>query len=88
MNATPAWIDKHEYPFHSRRFDTPDGRLHYVDEGRGPTILMLHGNPSWSFVYRNVIKDLSADARCVALDHLGFGLSDKPLDADVSPVTR
>ena len=83
--ASLDWLDRREYPFQSRYHETTSGRLHYVDEGRGPTILMVHGNPSWSFVYRNVIKGLSGSARCVAVDHLGFGLSDKPKGADHSP---
>lgn len=57
-------------------------RIHYIDEGRGETILMLHGNPTWCYLYRNLISDLSRDYRCIALDLPGFGLSDKPAGAD------
>ena len=59
-------------------------RINYVDEGQGETLLMLHGNPTWSYLYRHLIKDLKRDYRCVALDHLGYGLSDKPPRADYS----
>ncbi|WP_309399620.1 alpha/beta fold hydrolase [Cerasicoccus maritimus] len=66
------------YPFASHWLETPAGRLHYVDEGAGEAVIMLHGNPTWSFFYRDVIKDLSATHRCIAPDHIGCGLSDKP----------
>ncbi len=66
------------YPFKSRWFDSSAGRVHYVDEGAGRPILLLHGNPTWSFVYRNVIIPLRDHFRCLAPDHLGFGLSDRP----------
>jgi haloalkane dehalogenase len=79
MNDTD-WIDRKEYPFVSRYFQTPAGKLHYVDEGDGQPIVMLHGNPTWSFLYRNLIKQLSPRYRCIAPDHIGFGLSDKPAD--------
>ncbi len=57
-------------------------RMHYVDEGQGPVVLMVHGNPSWSFYYRNLIKALSGTHRCIAPDHIGMGKSDKPSDAN------
>jgi haloalkane dehalogenase len=71
----PDWVDQDLFPFRSRFIDLDGHSLHYVDEGTGPTLLMLHGNPTWSFVYAQVIKDLSTDFRCVALDYPGFGLS-------------
>ncbi len=52
--------------------------MHYLDEGSGDPVVMLHGNPTWSFFYRNLVKDLSADYRCIVPDHIGSGLSDKP----------
>jgi pimeloyl-ACP methyl ester carboxylesterase len=55
-------------------------RLHYVDEGTGEPVVMLHGNPTWGYVYRNFVAPLSANRRCVVPDHVGFGRSDKPLD--------
>ncbi len=67
-----------EYPFPSRFFDLDGLRYHYVDEGRGETLLCVHGNPTWSFAWRNLIKDLSRDYRVVAIDHIGCGFSDKP----------
>lgn len=66
------------YPFASHYLAQPAGRMHYVDEGRGEPILMVHGNPSWSFLYRQVIQSLRPLFRCVAPDHIGCGLSDKP----------
>ncbi|MFQ5457016.1 MAG: alpha/beta fold hydrolase [Myxococcota bacterium] len=73
-----------DYPFESR-FGTVDGqRLHYVDEGGGEPILMLHGNPTWSYLYRHLILGLRDTFRCVAPDHLGFGYSDKPRRGDYS----
>ncbi|HVR20503.1 MAG TPA: alpha/beta fold hydrolase, partial [Polyangiaceae bacterium] len=58
------------------------GRLHYVDEGKGPAVVFVHGTPSWSYDYRELIANLRARHRCIALDHLGFGLSDRPLRVD------
>ncbi len=79
------WIDRKEYPFESRYLELPMGRMHYVDEGEGEPILMLHGNPTWSFLYRHLIKCLSKRYRCVAPDYIGFGLSDKPWDWPYRP---
>ncbi len=53
-------------------------RYHYVDEGSGPPVLMVHGNPTWSFYYRRLIQTLSPRFRSIAVDHIGCGLSDKP----------
>lgn len=74
------WIDRAEYPFVSHHFQTAAGKLHYVDEGQGEVFVMLHGNPAWSFLYRHLIKQLRTQYRCIAPDHIGFGLSDKPFD--------
>ncbi|MEO0794893.1 MAG: alpha/beta fold hydrolase [Verrucomicrobiota bacterium] len=68
------------YPFESHWFETPAGRMHYLDEGIGKPVIMLHGNPTWSFFYRDLIKDLRGQFRCIAPDHIGCGLSDKPQD--------
>jgi haloalkane dehalogenase len=68
------------YPFESRFVETPMGLMHYVDEGAGAPVLMLHGNPTWSFLYREFISALSKTHRVVAPDHIGFGLSEKPRD--------
>ncbi len=79
------WIDRTEYPFTSHYFQTAAGRMHYVDEGQGEVVVMLHGNPTWSFLYRNLIKHLRSRYRCIAPDHIGFGLSDKPYDWSYLP---
>lgn len=55
-------------------------RLHYLDEGEGETMLMVHGNPTWSFYYRTLVKPFADNYRCVVPDHIGCGLSDKPQD--------
>jgi haloalkane dehalogenase len=68
------------YPWKGAFLEVPGGRLHYVDEGQGDPVLMLHGNPTWSFYWRNLIQELSPRYRCIAPDHLGHGLSDKPRD--------
>lgn len=81
----PAWLDRSEYPFESNYLDVGPGRLHYVDEGEGRPILFLHGNPTWSFLYRTAIQELSDDHRCVAPDYFGFGLSEKPRDWSYRP---
>lgn len=80
-----AWVDRQAYPFRSRWLALPEGRLHYIDEGQGDLLLFVHGTPTWSFEYRHLIKDLRRTHRCVAVDHLGFGLSDRPTDADYTP---
>src|SRR5262245_48366233 len=66
------------YPFESRWFETDGIRVHYIDEGTGRPILMCHGNPTWSFLYRKLIGRLRGRFRCVAADYPGFGLSDRP----------
>jgi haloalkane dehalogenase len=82
----PAWLDRAAYPFTSRWAELRGGhRMHYVDEGRGETILFVHGTPSWSFEWRHLVRALSATHRCVAPDLLGFGLSDRPRDFAYTP---
>jgi len=66
------------YPFEPRWFESDAGRVHYVDEGSGTPIVMLHGNPTWSFLYRRIIAALRDRFRCIAVDYPGFGLSDRP----------
>ena len=73
------------FPFESRWLDSSVGRIHYVDEGEGQPILMCHGNPTWSFLYRNVIDALRTRFRCVALDYPGFGLSVRPSGYGYTP---
>lgn len=71
----PAWVDDAMFPFESRFMELGGHVVHYVDEGSGPVLLMLHGNPTWSFVYHGVIAQLREQFRCVAVDYPGFGLS-------------
>jgi len=66
------------FPFESRWFDGAGPRIHYVDEGKGRPVVMFHGNPTWSFLYRKVINELKGEFRCVAMDYPGFGLSERP----------
>lgn len=74
------------YPFEPHYFDLTgnlDGlRLHYLDEGDGDPILLLHGEPTWSYLYRKMIPLLAENHRVVAPDYVGFGRSDKPTDRD------
>jgi haloalkane dehalogenase len=69
-----------EYPFADRWFETDGVRMHYVDEGPrdGAPVLMVHGNPTWSFYYRRLLSALSGTHRVIAPDHVGMGLSEKP----------
>lgn len=71
----PNWLSRSLYPFEDHWIDIDGNTVHYVDEGKGPTLLMLHGNPTWSFEHRNLIKALSGSYRCISLDYPGFGLS-------------
>ncbi|MEQ8417016.1 MAG: alpha/beta fold hydrolase [Imperialibacter sp.] len=82
---TPLWLDESLYPFSHRYIDLPSGRMHYVDEGQGEILLFVHGTPAWSFLYREQIKTLRTKYRCIAVDHIGFGLSDKPEKFDGTP---
>jgi haloalkane dehalogenase len=81
----PAWLDRSLYPFTSRFFESADGRLHYIDEGSGPPVVFIHGTPTWSFLYRDLIARLAPRHRVIAVDHLGFGLSEKPALAPYEP---
>ena len=83
--TTHAWVDRHEYPFASNYAAMTDGRMHYVDEGAGPPALFIHGTPTWSFEYRHIIRAARSTSRCIAPDHLGFGLSDRPRQAEYTP---
>ncbi|MCG8424460.1 MAG: alpha/beta fold hydrolase [Proteobacteria bacterium] len=68
------------YPFESHWCEVDRIPVHYIDEGSGPTLLFLHGNPTWSFLYRDIVAALRGDYRCVAIDYPGMGLSGKPRD--------
>ncbi len=74
----PAWLDRSEYPFAPHFLELRAGRLHYVDEGAGEPLVFVHGVPTWSFTWRRLVRELAPRFRCVALDHLGFGLSSRP----------
>ncbi|MFC3282546.1 alpha/beta fold hydrolase [Litchfieldella rifensis] len=79
------WLDRSEFPFAPHYLQLAAGRMHYVDEGSGEPVVLLHGNPTWSFLYRHLIKQLRSTHRCIAPDYLGFGLSDKPADWSYKP---
>lgn len=85
LDGTPKWLDRSLYPFTAHWFDSADGRMHYVDEGSGETIVFVHGTPTWSFLFRHFITRLARQYRVIAVDHLGFGLSDKPVNASYEP---
>ncbi len=74
----PAWVDSELFPFESRFLEVNGAKVHYIDEGEGPVFLALHGNPTWSFLYRHIVAGLKDRFRCVALDYPGFGLSTAP----------
>jgi haloalkane dehalogenase len=80
MNSKPINIKpfRHLYPFTSRFVEVNGFSMHYVDEGEGEPVVMLHGNPTWSFYFRELIKGLAAGYRCIAPDHIGCGLSARP----------
>jgi len=88
QHAAPAWLDRQAYPFTSRFLEVGGARMHYIDEGTGPTILFVHGTPTNSFEYRHLIAALRQRWRCVALDHLGFGLSERPADFPYTPAAH
>lgn len=71
------------YPFTPKTLILKNGhRLSYIDEGTGPAIFLVHGNPTWSFTFREMMKELKKNFRVIAPDHIGMGLSDKPQDYD------
>ncbi|MRT92888.1 alpha/beta fold hydrolase [Ancylomarina sp. 16SWW S1-10-2] len=81
----PFIVDKKEYPFKSNWFEKDGISMHYIDEGEGIPIVLTHGNPDWSFLNRNIIKQLSGEARVIAYDLPGFGFSDTPQNFDYTP---
>ncbi|NUM33054.1 MAG: alpha/beta fold hydrolase [Candidatus Brocadiae bacterium] len=70
-----------EYPFSSHFFSCDGLRLHYLDEGQGEPLVMVHGNPTWSYYYRKLVKNFSNRYRCIVPDHIGCGMSDAPEEA-------
>jgi haloalkane dehalogenase len=88
--ARPPWL-RTQYPFQPHAFYTSGGaRMNYLDEGprQDEAVLMLHGNPTWSFFYRDIVRTLSPNLRCVVPDHVGMGLSEKPQRYDYRLETR
>jgi len=81
----PFIVDKEEYPFKSNWFEKDGVSMHYIDEGEGIPIVLTHGNPDWSFLNRNIIKELSGEARVIAYDLPGFGFSDTPENYGFTP---
>jgi haloalkane dehalogenase len=73
--GSPSWVPAELYPFASHFEEINGSRVHYLDEGSGPPLILLHGNPTWSFLYRDVITGLRDRYRCIAVDYPGFGLS-------------
>ena len=89
-SEAPDWL-RTLYPFEPKQFTTPGrAQLSYLDEGprSDEAVLMLHGNPTWSFFYRDVVRTLSPHLRCIVPDHVGMGLSEKPEDYDYSLASR
>ncbi|HYH01089.1 MAG TPA: alpha/beta fold hydrolase [Terriglobales bacterium] len=85
----PEWL-RDLYPFHTRDLDVGQYRMSLVDEGASdaPVLLLLHGNPTWSFIFRDLIRQASQRFHIIAPDHIGFGLSDKPLDPTYHTLVR
>jgi cis-3-alkyl-4-acyloxetan-2-one decarboxylase len=75
--SLPDWLDR-QLPFHRRAATIDGSTVHFIDEGEGQPVLLMHGNPTWSYLWRKVIARLSDRFRVIAPDLLGFGLSDKP----------
>lgn len=84
--TVPDWLDRHEYPFESKWFGQQGHHQHYIDEGEGEILLFVHGTPSWSFDFRHLVKHFRNHYRCIAIDHMGFGLSEKPKDYPYSTI--
>ncbi len=88
--AIPGWLQP-LYPFAPHAFSTPRGaRMSFLDEGprHDEAVLMLHGNPTWSFFYRELVQAVAPALRCIVPDHIGMGLSDKPQDYPYTLATR
>ncbi len=77
----PAGVPDSLYPFEGRRFDLHGLGYHYLDEGSGEPVIMVHGNPTWSLYYRRLVLAVRESRRAIVPDHIGMGLSDKPDDA-------
>lgn len=86
--ARPSWVPDDLYPFEDHWAEIEGHLVHYVDEGTGPPILFLNGNPSWSFGWRDVILGLRERFRCIAPDYPGFGLSREAEGFDYRPSSQ
>ncbi|MCH1571380.1 MAG: alpha/beta fold hydrolase [Longimicrobiales bacterium] len=85
VHVPPFTPDPRLFPFESKWFESRAGVVHYIDEGEGDPILFLHGNPTWSFLYRGIIIRLKKKYRCIAVDYPGFGLSARPENYGYTP---
>jgi len=70
--------ERYQYPFESHYLTVDGIRIHYVEQGQGDPVLMVHGQPTWSYLWRNIIPVIAKNHRAIAIDLMGFGLSDKP----------
>lgn len=84
----PAWVPSELYPFADHYLEIDGCLVHYIREGSGPPLLLLHGNPFWSFTYRGIVRRLSGRFRCVAPDYPGFGLSRARPGYDFRPASH
>jgi len=75
INLSPF---RHLYPYSSNYIDVNGLKYHFLDQGKGDPVVMVHGNPTWSFYFRNLVNELSTQFRTIVPDHIGCGLSDKP----------
>lgn len=80
-----SWIDPALWPWDARLVDTGEGRVAVTEVGEGPPLLLVHGTPSWSIDWRHVARGLADRRRCVMVDHLGFGRSERPEGAGYAP---
>ncbi|WP_379133904.1 haloalkane dehalogenase [Paenibacillus sp. sgz500958] len=76
-NLDPRLI-RNDFPFESRYLTVNSHKLHYIDQGSGDPVLFLHGNPTWSYTWRNILPYFGDDVRTIAVDNIGMGRSDKP----------
>ena len=81
----PDWVDRYHYPFEPKALIVEAGMMRYLDEGEGRPVVMVHGTPTWSFMYRHLVRGLRERYRCIVPDHLGYGLSDKPAGYGYTP---
>lgn len=85
LAQSQPWLDADLYPFQSHSMNIDGNSVHYIDEGQGIPLLMIHPLPSWSFAYRNIIPHLTDRFRCIALDMVGFGFSQAASGFEQSP---